>query len=237
MKTRLLFLSLALIIQNAFSQCDEQATDFGNNSRIPSYNIKGDVTVTYNANESVTITLGSNFSTAAGPDVRVYLIDSKGRSDSQIARAKIRDFSNRIAFGLVDNRGRQTFTENIPNNIDISDMDKVFFYCLQFDQFWDFGSFESFTEDNCSILTTEDNALAQNISIFPNPVNEQFEVRNDLETPVSIAVYDVLGKQVQAIENSQLKRQAVSLSNLNAGIYLVEIKSDKQRLIKKLIKQ
>ncbi len=236
MKIKFLFFSLVLIANVTSSQCNQTASNFGNNSSVPSYNINGDVNVIYNTDNSVTLNLASNFNTAPGPDVRAYLINSEGKTDSEIANSDISAF-DRIAFGLVQPTGSQTFNMSIPSGFDISDFDKVFFYCLQFGAFWDFGSFTPFTPANCSVLSTEDNSLTQNISIFPNPASKQFKVRNELRIPISIAVYDVLGKKIQSIENTLLKNQTVSLSNLNSGVYLVEIKSDKQRIIKKLIKR
>lgn len=237
MKKKLLLLSLVAFtaLQVNAQNCTESVTNFGNNQNTPSYNVSGDVEVIFNSiNETVTLNLGSNYSTANGPDVRVYLINSNGMSDNQLRNVRIQNLEN-ISFGLTNSSGAGSFTVSAPSNI--GDFDKVFFYCFQFNAFWDFGSFTPFSTANCSILNTQEPILSQNISVFPNPTNEQFEVRNTLETPISVSVYTILGKQVQTKENTQLKNQTVSLSNLNSGVYLVEIKSDTQRIIKKLIKR
>ncbi len=236
MKTKLLFIGLAFLIQTAFSQCVESVTNFGNNTNTPIYNVSGAVSVSYNTDASISLTLGSDFETAWGPDVRAYLINSNGKSNSEIANEVISAFDY-ISFGTVEASGSQSFTQNIPSTFNISNFDKVLFYCLAYDVFWDVGSYTSFTASNCPVLSIEDNILKRNISIFPNPANEQFEVLNALEAPLSIVVYDMFGKQLLAVENTPLKKQAVSLSGLNSGVYLVEIKSDKQSITKKIIKR
>ena len=121
-------------ILNLNAQCIENLTGFGNNPDDASYNITGDVSVTLNANNTITLNLGSNFSTLEGPDVRAYLVDSNGVSDSVLATTLIADLNN-FEFGLTQANGQQTFTVEIPEGKDITKFNKVFFYCLQYNHF------------------------------------------------------------------------------------------------------
>ena len=83
MKHIQLCLFLFLTYQFSFSQCTTNATNFGNSTDVD-YEVFGDVSVTLNTNNTVSLDLGSNFITAAGPDVRAYLVNSNGLTDSEL---------------------------------------------------------------------------------------------------------------------------------------------------------
>jgi len=61
----LICLFTAIIVE---AQCTQTANSFGNNT-VPGYDVRGNVDVVLNPNNTVTVNLGSNFSTAFGPDV------------------------------------------------------------------------------------------------------------------------------------------------------------------------
>lgn len=243
MKTKLLLLLLTTFgIFQMNAQCTESVIQFGNNVNIPSYNISGNVSVTLNTNNTITLDLESNFMTAAGPDIRAYLVNSNGLSDTDLANTPIANLEN-IQFGLVgaigslNQNGAKTFTVTIPTGTTISNYDKVIFYCLQFNQFWDFGTFTPFTAATCSLLSVNERSLKETINLYPNPTSDTFEINNDSRSALAINIYDILGNRVITSEASRLKKQSFSLASLNSGVYLVEIKSDTQKLVKKLIKR
>ncbi|WP_420575094.1 DM13 domain-containing protein [Kordia sp.] len=243
MKTKLLLLVCALFgAQFINAQCTESLTAFGNNTVIPMYNIQGDVSVTLNTNNTVTLDLASNFMTAAGPDIRAYFVKSNGLSDAALASSLVADL-DAIQFGLVgaigsvNQNGAKSFTISIPTGDNVSEYDRVLFYCLQFNQFWDFGKITPFTAATCSLLSVGENSLKEAVAIYPNPTNDYFEITNDSQNELSINIYDILGNNVISAEASRVKKQSFSLANLNSGVYLVELKSDNQKLVKKLIKR
>jgi len=224
-----------LITTGNAQQCTEPVTNFGNNLNVPNYNISGDVEVIYDdSNQTVTLILASNYSTANGPDVRAYLVNSNGASTNDLRNSRISDLEH-IEFGLTQPSGADSFTIAAPSNIE--DFDTIFFYCFNFNAFWDLGYYTAFTPANCSVLSIDEALFNQNITIFPNPAYEKLEIRNDLNTAISISIYNVLGKEVQFKKATSIKNQTISLSNLNSGVYLVEIKSDQQKILKKLIKR
>lgn len=243
MKTKLLVivcLAFGMLQMNA--QCVEMATQFGNNTNVPMYNIAGDVSVTLNTDNTVTLDLGSNFMTAAGPDIRAYLVNANGLSDSALAGSLISNLDS-VEFGLVgaigsvNQNGAKSFTIALPNGASISDYDTIFFYCLQFNQFWDFGKFTAFTAATCSLLSIEETNLRESVTIYPNPATDSFEISNDTPNALFVNIYDVLGNTIITSKTSRLKKQSFSLANLNSGVYLVELISDNQKLVKKLIKR
>ena len=245
MKTKLLLiLTLVLTSQFVAAQCTTTVSDFGNNTSITSYNIIGDVDVTINLDNTVTLDLGTNFMTASGPDVRAYLVKSNNLSDSMLANTPIANLDN-IQFGLVGSccgfgnlpiNGAKSFTITIPPTDNIEDYDTVFFYCLNFNQFWDFGKFTSFDSANCTLLSVDDNELLRDITFYPNPTKDYLEVSNPKRLDINLTIYNILGNKVLQLEDNALINQTLNLTSLNSGVYLVEIRAGGKSITKRLIK-
>lgn len=233
MKTILLSLLFTFSIINLNAQCSENLTGFGNNPGNASYNVSGDVSVTLNTDNTITLNLGSNFSTAAGPDVRAYLVDSNGISDSVLATTLIANL-NHFEFGLTNATGQQTFTVAIPEGKDITKFDKVFFYCLEYNHFWDLGTFTKFSSSNCAILDV-DNFILDKISIYPNPAKNKIHLSNIDAISAEIRIFNVLGKQV--FHQSKITEKTINTSSFNKGIYIVKITVDEKSKTQKLVIQ
>ncbi|WP_299050214.1 DM13 domain-containing protein [uncultured Polaribacter sp.] len=231
MKKILLFTFLSFCFYQINAQCTETASNFGNNSNIPSYNVSGDISVTLNTDDTVTINLGSNFSTASGPDVRVYLVNPEGRSIDQVKNTRIANLTN-IEFGLTNARGAQSFTQAIPDDVSISDYGVVLFYCLEFNAFWDIGTYTAFTSSSCAVLNTE-NFILDTISFYPNPAKNNLTISNTENINGEIRIYNVLGKQV--LQQSNISNQTIDISNLNSGIYMLTINADGRSKTQKLV--
>jgi len=231
MKKSLLFLIFTFSILNLNAQCAENLTGFGNNPDDASYNITGDVSVTLNANNTITLNLGSNFSTTAGPDLRAYLVDSNGISDSVLAATLIADLNN-FEFGLTQANGQQTFTVEIPEGKDITKFDKVFFYCLQYNHFWDLGTFNKFTATTCAVLDV-DNFKMDTFTIYPNPAKNKIQISNIEAVSAEIRIFNVLGKQV--FHQAKITEKTIDISSFDKGLYLIKIhvngKSKTQKLV------
>lgn len=233
MKTILFSFFFAFILLQTNAQCTENATNFGNNTSTTSYNISGSVSVTLNTNNTVAINFGSNFRTASGPDVRLYLIKSEGKSISQLKSVNPENLQN-ISFGLIGFSGTQSFTQTISDGVDISEYDTVFFYCLQFNAFWDVGTFNPFTSNNCAVLNT-DNFKVNKISFYPNPAKDEIRVSNIDGISAEIRIFNVLGKQV--FHQPEITNKTIDISSFNSGIYLVKINVDGKSRTQKLVIQ
>jgi hypothetical protein len=231
MKTLLLSALLSFSFLQINAQCSENAGNFGNNTNIDSYNVSGNINVVLNNNNTVTINFADNYRTASGPDVRLYFINSNGRSDAQLKSLNPDDVEN-ISFGLVGFSGAQSFTQTIPNNIDITAYDTVFFYCLRFTEFWDYGSYTPFSSANCSVLSTESVEL-NNISVYPNPASDKIFISNLESNNVQIRIFNVLGKIVHQQKNNL--ENGISLSRFPKGIYMLQIVSDEKKVSKKIV--
>ena len=241
-KTLLLFLLSISLITVTNAQCTISGTNFGNNTSTPSYNVSGDISVTLNANNTITLDLGTNFTTAAGPDVRAYLVNSEGKSTSELRNTQIANLKN-IEFGLIScsgcnpvipSNGAQSLTVAIPNDIDISNYDTIFFYCLRFNAFWDVGSFTPFSKANCGILSTE-NEEKVSFSVYPNPTKNKLYFDSLSNNFSELRVFNSLGKQV--LYQKEIFNKEVDVSSLSKGIYMINMNVNDTFISKKLVIQ
>ncbi len=73
------------------------------------------------------------------------------------------------------------------------------------------------------------------INISPNPATNQFTIENSQLRINVIHIYNVLGEEVlERIVNSE---KAIDVSTWNAGVYFLELETEKGKLRKKLVKQ
>ncbi len=95
-----------------------------------------------------------------------------------------------------------------------------------------------------SAITGIDNALSNQVKVSPNPSKDKFLV--DFGTlnlgKTTARVYDAQGKQVFSSEIStnasgNANQTTISLGNMANGIYLLEITSNKGRILKRLVKE
>lgn len=218
------------------AQCTANASNFGNNTGSPSYNVSGDISVSIENNaQDITLNLGSNFRTASGPDIRVYLIQSEGESNSQLAQLTKEDFENLelIEFGLVgsntiNQNGAKSFTVAIPNGVNIEEYDKVLFYCKRFNAFWDVGNITPFSPQNCSILSVED-VIFQGIDVLPNPAVDVVSISNADQIISKVRIFDIQGSMVL---NTNKEFEKIDISSLGAGVYLVQLSANDDRITK-----
>lgn len=83
-----------------------------------------------------------------------------------------------------------------------------------------------------SNLRNNQNAIA-GLSVFPNPVkNGVFYINTDANAERTVTVFDVLGKQVL---NTTTSESAINVSNLTAGVYMVQISEEGNTATKKLV--
>lgn len=222
-----------LVFASSTAQCTSIATSFGNNITVPSYNVTGMVSVVLNTNNTVSLNLGANFATASGPDVRVFLVDR-----GTLTNAQLRITSNflarpKIEMGLISGNGAATFTQTIPTGTNISNFNTVYFYCQQFNAFWDFGSFTAFTPINCATLSSE-NFSVNEFKLYPNPSKGTITI--DFDQPIeikSMQIYSALGQKVFESNAVVIPTNTIDLTFLKSGIYFIKM-IDKQNNVSSL---
>jgi hypothetical protein len=236
-KVNFLFLSVLGILNLSYAQCSMNASGFGNNTNVPSYNIQGSVAVVLNTNNTVTINLMSNFATASGPDVRLFLVDRGNLTTNQLKIPAMFNARPKIEMGLLSQfTGASSFTQNIPIGMNISDFETVYFYCQAFNAFWDFGSYIPFNTSNCQVLST-DAFQSSKLKIFPNPVMSELQISFESDTlPYKIQIYNTLGGLVFE-KNSQVQDlyNKIDISNINSGIYFLRIIDSTNHIYQKRI--
>lgn len=83
-------------------------------------------------------------------------------------------------------------------------------------------------------LNTNENVVANDFVIYPNPVKDLLSIKNNAsEAVLSIAVTDLEGRIVL---QSPYIESGVDLSNLSNGVYLVTVKTDKGVKTQKIVK-
>ena len=87
-------------------------------------------------------------------------------------------------------------------------------------------------ESNNSSLGVQTNIL-ENISIYPNPVKNILNIKSN-DIVESVSVFNVSGIMVY---NTQVINKSIDFSSLKQGLYFIEIKTDKIKEVKKLIKE
>jgi len=95
--------------------------------------------------------------------------------------------------------------------------------------------FQLISKNNNAVLGVDDLTLHNEITIYPNPVKSILTINNNSPAHLKrITFYDVLGKIVLQKENPQSK---VSIDDLNIGLYLLKIDTDKGAVHKTILKK
>lgn len=90
------------------------------------------------------------------------------------------------------------------------------------------------TQEECTNLQNEE-FITNSFTVYPNPVNDMLFIENNNNKIIQkIVVYDVMGKTV--IEQNGNIAQ-IDFSNITSGLYLVKITSEKEIIVKKIIKK
>ena len=77
------------------------------------------------------------------------------------------------------------------------------------------------------------------LDVIPNPSNGQFTIRlNEQMVISSIHVYNVVGKQVQSLSIGETTQQIeMDLNELDKGVYFLQINSEQNRVVEKIVIQ
>ena len=83
---------------------------------------------------------------------------------------------------------------------------------------------------DCSTAGLEDESLS-NISIYPNPTNNTLFISGN-KTPITVSIYNVLGKEVLSIKNTN----NINVQALPSGVYVIRISDGVGQTNRKFIK-
>ena len=79
-------------------------------------------------------------------------------------------------------------------------------------------------------------ATKSNLDIYPNPNSGSFTISN-IEDIVKVTVTDVHGKIVQTIDDINLNKVDVDLTDIERGMYMINIETNNGTLIESVIVQ
>lgn len=86
-------------------------------------------------------------------------------------------------------------------------------------------------------LSVDDKISEENVSVYPNPVNDELNIKLSQNLEADIRIFDTLGKLVVYQPNVNISgNYSVGVSNLNNGVYFVRINTEAGTVTKKFIK-
>jgi len=93
------------------------------------------------------------------------------------------------------------------------------------------------TEEECEALSLEDISTIE-FNIFPNPVKEELFISTSFDLlSYKANIFNINGKQVLSLNDSELNNNSIDLQKLTSGIYFIQFKDRYgQSSIKKFIK-
>ncbi len=97
------------------------------------------------------------------------------------------------------------------------------------------GSFDAFTAKLDNLTGIEENILAENISIYPNPFIFQTTILfSEQQTNTTIKILDLIGKEIKII-NFTGRQLVIEKGEMNAGVYFVQTTDEKKNITNKKI--
>ncbi|WP_396217370.1 T9SS type A sorting domain-containing protein [Flavobacterium sp.] len=90
----------------------------------------------------------------------------------------------------------------------------------------------SFSSPGASVLGAESFSQIDGMKMYPNPAKNNLFIETALNSDINVAIIDVLGKEVI---NSKVSNNAVNISGLTPGMYIVKITEEGKTSTKKLI--
>ncbi|MCA0133305.1 T9SS type A sorting domain-containing protein [Winogradskyella alexanderae] len=157
------------------------------------------------------------------------------------------NFPNRVFFSWVDGPGDpgNSYTLNLgvqnppTDNTFTGFPNGDFIFNLAYDTtyFWSVESINcagSSTSAVWSFTTEQDPALSIDevdlnvVSVSPNPTKDILNIRTNLDLD-SVQVYNLLGQSVAQFSGNSLANKSINLSNLEDGLYMVEVIAGNKR--------
>ena len=91
--------------------------------------------------------------------------------------------------------------------------------------------------ENTVALGVSNFSVEKEVTIFPNPTSAILNIDNkSTETVSAIAIYNINGSVVKEVKSSANSLQAISVADLQSGVYMVKIQLNSKVLNYKFIK-
>jgi hypothetical protein len=88
-------------------------------------------------------------------------------------------------------------------------------------------------------LGIQGNTLENSIRIYPNPAkNEVTIAKNKAISLENVTIYDITGRLINTVDLKNMgEKQTIEISQLESGVYFLQINSEKANITKQLIKE
>ena len=84
----------------------------------------------------------------------------------------------------------------------------------------------------------DENQFADGVSIYPNPASEFINVNfKSSSKNVSVKIYDATGRLVKNIDNAKTGESSINISELESGLYMMNVNDGKSSVTKRFVKQ
>jgi hypothetical protein len=128
---------------------------------------------------------------------------------------------------------RRVFLNFYPPSIDVRD------------DFWDSASDGALIMRNALlwaingvVLNVDDNQLALDISVYPNPAQNELNISNTANVSIEkTQIVDMLGRIITTIDANDAANRTIDISNLTTGIYFLRLESIDASTVIKFIKK
>lgn len=85
-----------------------------------------------------------------------------------------------------------------------------------------------------TIADNSSNEILTTISLYPNPTKDVLNIETNSATKLNYSVVNYLG---QVVKTGSIENNLINVSNLNAGIYILEVNDGQKSVTKKFIKE
>ncbi len=89
----------------------------------------------------------------------------------------------------------------------------------------------------CNVGIEELRVDGGEIEIYPNPATNELILTTTNQSLKTIRIYNILGEEVLKLERIANSQKAIDISTWNAGVYFVEVETEKGVIRKKLVKE
>lgn len=83
-----------------------------------------------------------------------------------------------------------------------------------------------------NVLSTNEVNISD-FKVYPNPAKDEFRIESNNVNITSVSLYNLLGKKVYS--NNNWNNELINVSNINSGVYILNIRADNRSLNKKVI--
>ncbi|OFY24881.1 MAG: hypothetical protein A2W98_12180 [Bacteroidetes bacterium GWF2_33_38] len=106
---------------------------------------------------------------------------------------------------------------------------------------WDISLNHAIYADVCTGSAGNEDIIVDNsdVSVYPNPSNQKLfiEVSNNIKKVEKIAIYNIIGEQVENIKinNSNNKKYELNMENYSSGLYYLNLTSNNKIYVSKIV--